>query len=155
MSPLPSFGPDWFTAKLPGTLPPRPLPPCAFGLPPAPPGLIAQMPELATVSPGVAALVAHAHQAPPLTTPGMPPPPPSVLAMPVRCGRPSMVPRCGGDLWDIQGQYPSWISHSFGDQTKSGAHRAWNYTLSTKPQEYFSTNRHMDVSRDKHMKFEV
>ena len=76
----------------------RSLPPCAFGFPPAPPGLIAQMPELATVSPGVAAMVAHALQAPPLTTPGMPPPPPSVLAMPVRCGRPSMVPRCGGYL---------------------------------------------------------
>ena len=96
MSPLPSFGPDWFTSKLPGTLPPRPLPACAFGLPPAPPGLIAQMPELATVSPGVAAMVAEALRAPPLTTPGMPPPPQSVLAMPVRCGRTSMVPRCGG-----------------------------------------------------------
>lgn len=102
MSPLPSFGPDWFTAKLPpGTLPPRPLPPCAFGLPPAPPGLIAQMPELATVSPGVAAMVAQALQAPPLTTATMPAPPQSVLAMPVRCGRTSMVPpRCGGDLGD-------------------------------------------------------
>ncbi|CAL1141848.1 unnamed protein product [Cladocopium goreaui] len=98
MSPLPSFGPDWFTSKLPGTLAPRPLPACAFGLPPAPPGLIAQMPELATVSPGVAAMVAEALRAPPLTTPGMPPPPQSVLAMPVRCGRTSMVPRCGGRI---------------------------------------------------------
>ena len=104
MSPLPSFGPDWFTSKLPGTLAPRPLPACAFGLPPAPPGLIAQMPELATVSPGVAAMVAEALRAPPLTTPGMPPPPQSVLAMPVRCGRTSMVPRCGGHLWDSGGE---------------------------------------------------
>ena len=38
MSPLPSFGPEWFTSKLPpGTLPPHPLPTCAFGLSPAPP----------------------------------------------------------------------------------------------------------------------
>ena len=96
MSPLPSFGPQWFTAKLPGSLAPRPLPDCAFHLPPAPPGLIAQMPELATVPPGVAAMVAKALRAPPLTTPTMPPPPPSVLALPVRCGRASMVPPCCG-----------------------------------------------------------
>ena len=87
MSPLPSFGPEWFTSKLPGTLPPRPLPACAFGFPPAPPGLIAQMRELATVSPRVAAMVAEAlRRGPPgstLTTPGMPPPPQSVLPMPV------------------------------------------------------------------------
>ena len=99
MSPLPSFGPEWFTAKLPGgpgSLVPRPLPECAFHLPPAPPGLIAQMPELATVPPGVAAMVAKALQAPPLTTPTMPPPPPSVLALPVRCGRSMGPPCCGG-----------------------------------------------------------
>lgn len=99
MSPLPSFGPQWFTAKLPGSLAPRPLPDCAFHLPPAPPGLIAQMPELATVPPGVAAMVAKALRAPPLTTPTMPPPPPSVLALPVRCGRASMVPPCCGGPW--------------------------------------------------------
>eukprot|EP00435_Cladocopium_sp_Y103_P051182 s196_g15.t2 len=58
MSPLPSFPPQWFTAKLPpGTPQPLPLPPSAFQPPPVPPGLMAQIPVLATVPPAVAAMV--------------------------------------------------------------------------------------------------
>ena len=80
MSPLPSFPPQWFTAKLPpGTPAPRPLPPSAFQPPPVPPGLMAQIPVLATVPPAVAAMVVEALQAPPLTTASMPAPPASVL----------------------------------------------------------------------------
>ena len=80
MSPLPSFPPQWFTAKLPpGTPQPRPLPPSAFQPPPVPPRLMAQIPVLATVPPAVAAMVVEALQAPPLTTASMPAPPASVL----------------------------------------------------------------------------
>ena len=80
MSPLPSFPPQWFTAKLPpGTPAPRPLPPSAFQPPPVPPGLMAQIPVLATVPPAVAAMVVEALRAPPLTTATMPAPPASVL----------------------------------------------------------------------------
>ena len=95
MSPLPSFGPEWFTSKLPpGTLPPRPLPACAFGLSPAPPPRCRSWQRCPR---------GGSHGGPPgstLTTPGIRPPPQSVLAMPVRCSRTSMVPCCGGDLWD-------------------------------------------------------
>ena len=80
MSPLPSFSPEWFTAKLPpGTPAPRPLQPSAFQPPPVPPGLMAQIPVLATVPPAVAAMVVQALRAPPLTTATMPAPPASVL----------------------------------------------------------------------------
>ena len=75
---------------------------------PCPSRLIAQMPELATVFPRVAAMVAEAlRRGPPgstLTTPGMPPPPQSVLPMPVWCGRASMVPRCGGYFGHSRGR---------------------------------------------------
>eukprot|EP00435_Cladocopium_sp_Y103_P049629 s196_g15.t1 len=90
MSPLPSFPPQWFTAKLPpGTPQPLPLPPSAFQPPPVPPGLMAQIPVLATVPPAVAAMVVEALRAPPLTTASMPDGPDSRA----RDG----APRCGCD----------------------------------------------------------
>ena len=106
MSPLPSFPPEWFTAKLPpGTPAPRQLPPSAFQPPPVPPGLMAQIPVLATVPPAVAAMVVEALRAPPLTTATMPAPPASVLQagpLPYLPSTPMAPPYCGGhpgDSW--------------------------------------------------------
>ncbi|CAL1141711.1 unnamed protein product [Cladocopium goreaui] len=98
MSPLPSFPPQWFTAKLPpGTPAPRQLPPSAFQPPPVPPGLMAQIPVLATVPPAVAAMVVEALRAPPLTTATMPAPPASVLLAGPLPYLPSIAPPyCGG-----------------------------------------------------------
>ena len=101
MSPLPSFSPEWFTAKLPpGTPAPRQLPPSAFQPPPVPPGLMAQIPVLATVPPAVAAMVVEALRAPPLTTATMPAPPASVLLAGPLPYLPSIAPPyCGGYPW--------------------------------------------------------
>ncbi|CAL1141839.1 unnamed protein product [Cladocopium goreaui] len=110
MSPLPSFSPEWFTAKLPpGTPAPRPLPPSAFQPPPVPPGLMAQIPVLATVPPAVAAMVVEALRAPPLTTATMPAPPASVLQAGPLPYLPSIAPPyCGGYPWRfmVRGEVP-------------------------------------------------
>ena len=110
MSPLPSFPPQWFTAKLPpGTPAPRPLPPSAFQPPPVPPGLMAQIPVLATVPPAVAAMVVEALRAPPLTTATMPAPPASVLLAGPLPYLPSIAPPyCGGYPWRfmVRGEVP-------------------------------------------------
>ena len=101
MSPF-TTSPDWFGAKLPlGTPPLRPLPdPAAFHPPQLRLGdLIAQIPEVATVAPAVAAMVAQAIRAAPLLTPTMAPP-----AMP-RVSPTFAAPAVAPPMWTVAPSY--------------------------------------------------
>ena len=109
MSPLPTFAPDWFGAKLPlGTPPLRPLPdPAAFHPSQLRLGeLIAQIPEVATVAPAVAAMVAQAIRAAPLLTPTMAPP-----AMPTFSNPTFVAPAVALPKWTVA---PSYGGHACG-----------------------------------------
>ncbi|CAL1125757.1 unnamed protein product [Cladocopium goreaui] len=103
MSPFPTFAPDWFGAKLPlGTPPLRPLPdPAAFHPSQLRLGeLIAQIPEVATVAPAVAAMVAQAIRAAPLLTPTMAPP-----AMPTFSSPTFVAPAVAPPMWTVAPSY--------------------------------------------------